>query len=131
VEIKDALTFAAANDRTVLVTRRRDGSLQMSPVNAGVVDGKVMISSRNGLAKVANLRRDPLASVLMFTDAFYGSWVQIDGKAAIVDQPEALDLLERVYRAIPGEHPDWADYRRAMIADGRVVISITPERVSG
>jgi len=131
VEISDALTFAAANDRTVLATRRRDGSLQMSPVNAGVVDGKVMISSRNGLAKVANLRRDPLASVLVFTDAFYGSWVQIDGQAAIVDQPEALELLERVYRAIAGEHPDWADYRRAMIADGRVVISITPERVSG
>jgi PPOX class probable F420-dependent enzyme len=131
VEINDALTFAAGNDRTVLVTRRRDGSLQMSPVNSGVVDGKVVISSRDGLAKVANVRRNPAVSLLIFTDAFFGSWVQIDGGAAIVDQPEALDLLDRVYRAIAGEHPDWADYRRAMIQDKRVVISVTPERASG
>ena len=103
----------------------------MSPVNSGVVDGKVMISSRDGLAKVANLRRDATVSLLVFTDAFFGSWVQIDGRAVIVDQPEALDLLDRVYRAIAGEHPDWADYRRAMIEDKRVVISITAERASG
>ena len=131
MKIKDALTFVAGNDRTVLVTRRRNGSLQMSPVNSGVVDGKVVVSSRDGLAKVANLRRDATVSLLVFTDAFFGSWVQIDGRAVIVDQPEALDLLDRVYRAIAGEHPDWADYRRAMIEDRRVVISITPERASG
>jgi PPOX class probable F420-dependent enzyme len=131
MEIHDALNFVSQNDRTVLATRRRDGSLQMSPVNSGVVDGKVVISSRDGLAKVANLRRDPTASVLVFTDGFFGSWVQIDGRADVVEQPDALDLLDRVYRAIAGEHPDWADYRRAMVADKRVVISITPERASG
>ncbi len=131
MEIDDALTFLSNNDRTVLATRRRDGSLQMSPVNSGVVDGKVVISSRNGLAKVANLRRDPAVSLLVFTDGFFGPWVQVDGQAEIVDQPEALEVLDRVYRAIAGEHPDWADYRRAMIADRRVVISITPDRASG
>ena len=131
MEIADALEFVSRNDRTVLATRRRDGSLQMSPVNSGVIDGRVVISSRDGLAKVANLRRDPTVSLLVFSDAFFGSWVQLDGRAEIVDQPEALDLLDEVYRVIAGEHPDWADYRRAMIADRRVVIRITPDRASG
>lgn len=105
--------------------------MQMSPVNAGVLDGAVVISTRAMLAKVANLRRDPAASVLVFTDGFYGSWVQMDGTAQIVDQPEALPLLDEVYRVISGEHPDWADYRAAMIRDRRVVLRIRPDRASG
>ena len=94
-----------SHDRTVLATRRRDGRPQMSPVNSGLVDGAVCISSRAPLAKVRNIRRDPEVSVLIFTKEFFGSWVQIDGRAEIVDQPEALDLLETVYRTIAGEHP--------------------------
>src|SRR5664279_2785505 len=74
---------------------------------------------------------DPQVSVLIFTRGFFGSWVQIDGRAEIVDQPEALDLLVTVYRAIAGEHPDWDEYREAMIRDERVVIRIHPERASG
>lgn len=131
MQIDEALAFAGTNHRAVLSTRRASGGVQMSPVNSGVLDGCVVISSRAMLAKVANLRRDPAASVMVFTDGFYGSWVQVDGRAEIVDQPEALPLLDEVYRAIAGEHPDWADYRAAMIRDRRVVIRIRPERVSG
>ena len=137
MDIDAALDFVRANDHAVLSTRRPSGDPQMSPVNAGVVDGRVCISSQAPRAKVRNLRRDPRASVLLLPDGFYGHWVQIDGPAEIVDQhgpdgPEpALDLLEATYRAIAGEHPDWADYRRAMIADDRVVIRITPERAVG
>lgn len=126
-----ALTFAAGNDRTVLSTRRQDGRPQMSLVNSGVVDGAICISSRAPLAKVRNIRRAPEVSVLIFTPAFFGSWVQIDGRAEIVDQPAALDLLVTVYRAIAGEHPDWDEYRRAMVRDERVVIRVLPERASG
>ena len=131
MDIATAVAFITKNDRTVLVTRKRDASLQMSPVNSGVIDGKIVISSRSQLAKVANLRRDPTVSLLVFTSGFFGSWVQVDGTAEIVEQPEALDLLDDVYRAIAGEHPDWADYRRAMIADERVVIRITPQHAAG
>ncbi len=67
----------------------------------------------------------------IFTKEFFGSWVQIDGRAEIVDQPEALDLLETVYRAIAGEHPNWNEYRQTMVRDERVVIRIRPERASG
>lgn len=131
MELHAALDFVRSHSHTVLSTRRADGRPQMSPVNAGVLDGRVVISSRAPLAKVRNLARDPQASVLVFTDAFYGSWVQIDGTAEIVRQPEALELLDEVYRTISGEHPDWADYRAAMIRDERVVIAITPERAGG
>lgn len=98
----------------------------MSAVNAGVVDGVVCISSRAPLAKVRNIRRDPTVSLLVLKEEFYGGWVQIDGTAEIVDQPEALDLLVDVFRSIRGEHPDWDDYRAAMIRDQRVVIRVIP-----
>jgi len=131
MDIPAALDFLSVNSNIVLATRRADDSLQMSPVNAGVLDGAVVISSRAMLAKVHNLRRDPRASLVVLTERFYGSWVQIDGTAEIVDQPEALPLLDDTYRAISGEHPDWAEYRAAMIADRRVVIRIRPERAAG
>jgi PPOX class probable F420-dependent enzyme len=128
-----ALDFLSGNSHAVLVTRRRDGSLQMSPLNAGVLDGHVVISSRTMLAKVRNLRRNPAASVLVTTDRFYGPWVQVDGTAEIIDQslPGTVDLLVDVYRAIAGEHPNWDEYREAMVKDERVVIRIRPERASG
>ena len=127
------LEFLATHHKVVLATRRADGGTQMSPVNAGVVDGTVVISSRAMLAKVANLRRRPEASVLVLSDVFYGQWVQLDGPAEIVDQSAAgtLDLLVEVYRSISGEHPDWDDYRAAMVRDERVVIRIRPQRASG
>lgn len=131
MEISDALAFAATHHRAVLTTRRRSGGVQMSPLSSGVLDGALVISSRAPLAKVRNLRRDPAASLLVQSDEFFGSWVQIDGTATIVDQPEALPLLDDVYRCIAGEHPDWDDYRAAMIRDERVVIRIRPERAAG
>ena len=131
MELDIALIFIRTHSRSVLATRRRNGFVQMSPVNAGVVDGAVCVSSRAPLAKVRNIRRDPRVSLLVFTEEFYGSWVQVDGRAEIVDQPEALELLVTVYRAIAGEHPDWDEYRQAMIRDERVVIRVLPESASG
>ncbi len=120
--------------QAVLATRRKDASPQLSPLNAGVLDGQIVISSRTLLAKVHNIRRDPAVSLLVMSDAFYGSWVQVDGRAEIIDQsrPGTVDLLVDVYRATAGvEHPDWDEYRAAMIADERVVIRIQPERSAG
>jgi PPOX class probable F420-dependent enzyme len=77
---------------------------------------------------VKNLRRDPRASVCVFTDTFFGAWMQIDGTATIVSLPEAMDGLIDYYRRVSGEHPDWDDYRAAMERDQRVVIRIAIER---
>jgi PPOX class probable F420-dependent enzyme len=77
---------------------------------------------------VRNLRRDPRASYCGFTDGFFGPWVQVEGRAEIVSLPEAMDQLVAYYRAVSGEHPDWDDYRAAMVRDRRVIISIVPDR---
>ena len=101
----------------------------MSPVTV-VVDGegRVALSTRETAIKVKNLRRDPHISLCLLPDGFFGSWGQVEGVAEIVEQPEALDLLADYYRRVAGEHPDWAEYRAAMIAERRVLVRFTIER---
>ena len=130
VEVSEALDFVRHNSRGVLATTRSDGRPQLSPVNAGVdARGRLVISSRETAYKVKNLRRAPYASYLGMNDDFYGAWVQVEGPVELVSLPEAMDLLVEYYRGISGEHPDWADYRAAMVRDQRLIIAITPERV--
>ena len=113
----------------ILITRRADGAPQASPVTAGLDgDGRVVISSYPERAKVANLRRDPRCSVLVLSDEFNDAWVQVDGSAEVLDLPAALDPLVDYFRAISGEHPDWAEYRQAMTEQGKLLIRITPTR---
>ncbi|MBM3222772.1 MAG: PPOX class F420-dependent oxidoreductase [Candidatus Tectomicrobia bacterium] len=134
MDLAEARQFLATNNCAVLVTYRRDGRLQMSPVTVGVdAAGRAVVSSRAGAYKVRNLRRDPRASLCVFVDAFYGPWIQVDGTAEVLELPEAMEPLVEYYRRIEGEHPDWDDYRRAMLRDERVLLRITlahagPER---
>lgn len=131
MDVADALAFVAENHRGVLHTFRADGRPQLSPVSVGhdPARGVVEISSRETAYKVKNLRRDPRASVCVFTEGFFGPWVQIDGTVEIVPLPEALEGLVEYYRRIAGEHPDWDDYREAMVRERRVLVRLTPERV--
>ncbi|MFP5298459.1 MAG: PPOX class F420-dependent oxidoreductase [Actinomycetota bacterium] len=126
---EEALRFVADNHRAVLVTHRRDGGLQTSPITVGTDDdGFVVISSRETAYKVRNLERDPRATICVFTDRFFGPWVQVEGRAELVRLPEAMEGLVDYYRRISGEHPDWDDYRRAMVEDRRVLIKVSVER---
>ena len=129
VTLADLLEFARPRHRMILVTRRRDGGPQLSPVTGGVsADGDVVISTYPERAKAANLRRDAQASVLVLSDDFDGPWVQIDGLAEVIDMPEAADALVEYYRCISGEHPDWDEYREAMRAQDKSLVRITPSR---
>jgi PPOX class probable F420-dependent enzyme len=126
----EARAFVAANHRAVLITRTASGGVQSSPVTLGVDgDGKLVISSRETAYKVRNLRRDPHAVLCAFTDNFFGPWLQIEGSAALVSLPEAMDGLIDYYRRISGEHPDWDDYRQAMVRDRRLLIRVAIDRV--
>jgi PPOX class probable F420-dependent enzyme len=124
-----AQKFIRDNHRAVMATFRRDGRPALSPVTVGVDDqGRVLVSTRETAMKVKHLRRDPRVSISVFTDNFYGDWVQVEGNAEIIDLPEAMDLLIDYYRGISGEHPDWDDYRAAMTRDQRVIVRFAIER---
>ena len=62
----------------------------------------------------------------MLSDHFGGAWVQVDGRAEVLDMPDALDGLVDYYRSVSGEHPDWDEYREAMHRQGKSLIRITP-----
>ena len=129
MDIAEAQSFLATNHHAVLATFRKDGRPQLSPVTAVVDDqGRVMISTRAPAMKTRNLRRDPRVSLALLNDGFYGEWGQVEGSAEIVEQPDALELLVDYYRRAAGEHPDWEEYRAAMVRDQRVVIRFTIER---
>ncbi len=130
MDIDQALSFTAENHHTVLCTYNADGTAQLTPVDCvSAGDGTIVISSRETAYKVRNLRRDPRVILCVFTDRFYGEWIAIEGPATIVSLPEAMEGLVDYYRRAAGEHPDWDDYRNAMVRDRRVLIKVKPERV--
>jgi PPOX class probable F420-dependent enzyme len=128
MEIAAALDFVREHHNAVLLTYRRDGSAQLSPITCDVSGGQIVVSTRETALKVKNLRRDPRVSLCVLADQFYGSWIQLDGTAEIVSLPDALELLVDYYRGLRGEHPDWDEYRAAMVTDRRCILRITVER---
>ena len=113
----------------VLTTFRSDGSLQSSPVTGGVDgQGRLVISSYPQRAKSANVRRASSASVVVLSDEFNGAYVQVDGDAELIEGAAAVEPLVDYSRVIAGEHPDWDEYRRAMVEQGKCLIRITPRR---
>ncbi len=124
------LDFVRARHRMTLVTIRRDGRLQVSPVTGGVDrEGRIVISTYPDRAKAMNLRRNPAASVLVHSDDWGGAYVQVDGVAEVLDMPGAQteDALVEYFRCISGEHPDWHEYRAAMRRQGKSLVRITIE----
>ncbi len=88
----------------------------------------MLISTRETAIKTRNARRDPRASLCVQSDGFFGEWIQVEGTAEVVSLPSAMELLVDYYRAVAGEHADWADYRTAMERDKRVIIRISITR---
>ena len=121
--------FVRTRHRAVLITTRLDGRPQASPVTCGLdADGRIVISTYPERAKTRNARRDPAVTVLVMSDEFNGPFVQVDGTAEVLDVPEAVDALVDYFRSISGEHPDWDEYRAAMVEQGKSLLRVTPER---
>ncbi|MFC9910200.1 PPOX class F420-dependent oxidoreductase [Streptomyces sp. NPDC127197] len=121
----------------VLVTLRRDGRPQLSNVMHAYYpeERTIRISVTDDRAKTRNLRRDPRASYHV-TTADRWAYTVVDGTAdlspvAADPYDETVEELVRLYRDIGGEHPDWDDYRAAMIRDRRLVVRLRVERVYG
>lgn len=129
VDLADLLEFVRPRHRMVLITRRADGAPQASPVTGGVDDdGRIVISTYPERAKTVNARRRPEVSVLVLSDDFGGAWVQVDGTCEVLDVPDSVEPLVEYFRNISGEHPDWDEYRRAMVDQGKSLLRVTPTR---
>ena len=131
------LAFVAENKRGVLATVKRDGRPQLSNVgytfDAGA--GLVRVSVTDDRAKTRNLRRDPRVGLHVASRDFW-TWVVVEGTAELTpvaaDPHDAtVEELITYYRGTAGEHPDWDDYRRAMVADRRLVVRFRPEHAYG
>src|SRR4051812_47344279 len=129
VGLEELRAFVRPRHHATLVTGRRDGSLQMSPVTCGLDDqGRIVVSTYPHRAKARNARRDPRVSVLVHSDEWDGPYVQVDGIAEVLDMPAAVEPLVDYFRCISGEHPDWEEYRDAMRRQDKSLIRVTVER---
>jgi PPOX class probable F420-dependent enzyme len=130
VTLEELITFLRSRRNGVLVTTRGDGRPQMSPVTYGVdAAGRVVVSTYPERAKAVNLRRRPEVSFLSQGENFDDAWVQVDGTAEVLDLPDSVEPLVEYYRAAAGrEHPDWDEYRAAMVEQGKSVVRITIDR---
>jgi PPOX class probable F420-dependent enzyme len=122
----ELLEFVRPRHRVVLTTTRRDGTPQSSPVTAGIDGaGRVVVSTYPERAKAGNARRNPVGSAVFVSDEWNGPWVQVGGRFEVLDLPDALEPLVAYFRAISGEHPDWDEYRSAMVAQGKCLLRLT------
>ncbi len=118
--------FVRPRHRAIVATRRSDGRPQLSPATCGIdTAGRIVVSTYPERAKAANARRDAAVSVLVLSDEWDGPWVRIDGTAEVIDPPDSVEPLVDYYRAISGEHPDWEEYRQAMVRQGKSLLRIT------
>ena len=131
------LALVAGRRDSVLVTLKRDGRPQLSNVTHHYDPQRrlVRVSVTADRAKSRNLERDPRASLHVSAPDFW-SWTVVEGDAELspVAQREddaAVEELVDLYRALAGEHPDWDDYRAAMVRDRRRVVRLPVGRVYG
>ena len=135
MDLNQALAFARGRAVGTLATIRANGRPQLSNILYVVGDGTITISVTDTRAKVVNLRRDPRASLYVVGDTVY-QWVVIEALAelspvAADPHDTTVDALVAYYQAGSGEHPNWEEYRAAMVADRRLVLTLRPERAYG
>jgi PPOX class probable F420-dependent enzyme len=131
------LDLLASRNLGVLATIKRDGRPQLSNVSYAFDRERslIRVSTTDGRAKTANLRRDPRAS---FYVASLDGWTYAVAEATAELSPVATDPRDAtvaelidIFRAVKGEHPDWDDYRRAMVQDRRIALHLRVDRVYG
>ena len=127
MELTEALAFIRDRRQGVLATIRANGRPQLSNIMYVPGDDDTLhISITDSRAKTRNLRRDPRASLYVLGDNFY-QYVVLEATAELTpvasDPHDAtVDLLVDYYRRGSGEHPDWEEYRAAMVSDERLIL---------
>lgn len=121
--------FVAEHPRAVLVTRRRDGGLQSSPVRVQLdAEGRIVASTRAVTAKARNIARDPAIALCVLDSGWFGPWMTVEGTAELVRLPDALPALAAFYRQRDGDIGDEESFAAQMADEGRVLLVVHPTR---
>jgi PPOX class probable F420-dependent enzyme len=141
--LHDAIEVARRDQFLAVVsTRRSDGTIQSSVVNAGVLphpfDGADIVGFVTyGQAKLRNLRERP---ELTLTFRAGWEWIAVEGRAEVIgpdDVRPSLDrdqfrlLLRQIFTAAGGSHDDWDVYDRTMAEQRRAAVLVSPSRIYG
>ncbi len=136
MDMTTAMDWATGRRNAVLITLRQDGRAQSSDIAFAVDGDTFIISITDSRAKTKNMRRDPRI-VLHITDPGSWSYLSFDGSAELLPPTTAVDdatndALVSYYEAVSSApHPDWDEYRQAMVDEGRLIARFTPTSVVG
>jgi len=136
MDLTTAIDWSAGRRNAVLITLRKDGRAQSSDIAFNVEDGIFVISITESRAKTTNMRRDPRV-VLHLTDPGSWTYLSFDGTVELLPATTAIDdatndALVEYFEAVSGApHPDWDEYRQAMVDEGRLLARFTPTSVVG
>ena len=136
MELSDALAFVRHERNGILSTVKRDGRAQLSTITYYVGDDDALrVSLTDDRPKTRNMRRDPRISLLVTAPDFY-SYVVLEAEAELMPpttrpDDDTAEALVTYYRTLRGEHPDWEEYRAAMITDSRLILTIWPTYAYG
>ena len=136
MELAAALDFIREHRQGVLITLKSDGRPQSSNIAYALGDdGIIRISITDSRAKTTNMRRDPRVSLHVSRSDFY-AYAVVEAEAELTPvsasaDDATVDELVECYRSVAGEHPDWDEYRQAMVADGRLLLKLSPTRAYG
>ncbi|UFU02804.1 PPOX class F420-dependent oxidoreductase [Ruania suaedae] len=129
VERAELEEFLRPRHRAIVMTLRSDGGPQLSPVSCGLDEqGRLVVSTYPDRAKANNVRARETVAACVLSDDWDGPWVQVEGSGEIIDLPDSVEPLVDYYRAVAGEHPDWEEYREAMVRQGKSLLRLTITR---
>ena len=136
MQISEALDFIRDKRNGILIALKSDGRPQSSNIAYAVGDDDVIrISVTDGRAKTSNLRRDPRASLHVNRDDFW-AYAVVEADVTLLPVAQSpddatVDALVAYYRSVVGEHDNWAEYRQAMVDDGRLLLELRPTHTYG
>jgi len=115
-----------------LATLGKNGTPHLTAMWYGLVDGEIWFETKGKSQKAVNVRRDPRVTVLVESGDTYDQLrgVSIEGRAEIVEDPEALFKVGvSVWERYTGPYTEELRPMVEAMLNKRVAIRVVPERV--